>query len=138
MNQLNNHRRALSALYEALFMVIAGAVKGQGKAEPSLAEQARDPTASVTAIAIRYDTITSFYNLSDAELSQVVVRPIIPWKWGKQRQISRLSLPYVTRAPDWGAATGLVRIVGTLGSGFNNYLRGSMVQSAGAQGVLTR
>jgi hypothetical protein len=38
MNQLNNHRRALSALYNAFFMVTAGAVKGQGKAEPSLVQ----------------------------------------------------------------------------------------------------
>jgi hypothetical protein len=40
MNQLNNHRRALSALYEVLFMVTAGAVKGQGKAEPSMGQSA--------------------------------------------------------------------------------------------------
>ena len=138
MNPLNNHRRVLSALCEALFMVTAGAVKGQGKAEPSLAEQARDPTASAPAVAIRYDAITSFHHLPDAELSQVVLQPIIPCKWGKQRQITRLTLPYVTRAPDWGALTGLVRIAGRLGSGFNNYLCGSMLQSTGTQGVLTR
>ena len=139
MNPLNHHRRVLSALCEALFMVTAGAVKGQEKAEPLLAEQARDPTASTTAFAIRHDTISSFHHLPEAELSQVVPQPIIPCKWGKQRQITHLTLPYVTRAPDWGALTGLVRIGGTLGSGFNNYLHGSMVQSsAGAQGVLTR
>ena len=38
MNPLNHHRRVLSALCEALFMVTAGAVKGQEKAEPSLVQ----------------------------------------------------------------------------------------------------
>lgn len=87
-----------------VFCLLAmGVVKAQDKAEPSLAEQARDPTASVTAFAIRYDTITSFHNLPDTEQSQLVLQPIIPWKWGEQKHITRLTLPYVTSAPDWGA-----------------------------------
>jgi hypothetical protein len=40
MNQLNNYRRVLSALCGTLFMVAAGVVKGQGKAEPSMGQSA--------------------------------------------------------------------------------------------------
>jgi hypothetical protein len=68
----------------------------------SLAEQARDPTASLTAFAIRYDYIDSFHNLSDADQGQIVLQPIIPWKWGEQKHIARVTASYVTNAPDWG------------------------------------
>jgi len=98
--------RLASAIGVVLCMLATGAVQGQEKAEPSLAEQARDPTASVTAFAIRYDTITSFHNLPDADQSQVVLQPIIPWKWGEQKHIARITLPYVTSAPDWAALSG--------------------------------
>lgn len=68
----------------------------------SLAEQARDPTASLTAFAIRYDYVDSFYNLTDADQGQIVLQPIIPWKWGEQKHIARVTASYVTNAPDWG------------------------------------
>lgn len=95
--------------------VLVAALSGSGLAEDggkSLAEQARDPTASLTAFAVRYDYIESFHNLPDASQTQIVVQPIIPWKWGEQRHIARLTVPYVTNAPDWGllsqqAAAGL-------------------------------
>ena len=68
----------------------------------SLAEQARDPTASVTAFAIRYDFIESFHNLPNADQTQLVLQPIIPWKWGEQKHIARFTASYVTSGPDWG------------------------------------
>lgn len=70
-----------------------------------LAAAARDPTASLTAFAIRYDIMTDFYNLPDADQRQIVLQPIIPWKWGDQKHIARVTLPYVTNAPDWGLIT---------------------------------
>jgi hypothetical protein len=78
----------------------------------SLAEQARDPTASLTAFQIRFDHINSFHNLPGADQSQLVLQPIIPWKWGEQKHIARITAPYITNAPDWGiladeAANGL-------------------------------
>lgn len=67
-----------------------------------LAAAARDPTASVTAFAIRYDVITDFHNLQGADQQQLTLQPVIPWKLGKQRHIARITLPYVTSGPDWG------------------------------------
>lgn len=32
----------------------------------------------------------------------LVVNPVIPWKWGEQLHIARLTLGYVTSGPDWG------------------------------------
>jgi len=112
MKHRTNYCRLSSTICVALCMLATGAVQGQEKAEPSLAEQARDPTASVTAFSIRYDMITKFHNLDDADQSQIVLQPVIPWKWGNQKHVSRITLPYVTSAPDWGtlsddSATGL-------------------------------
>ena len=69
----------------------------------SLAEQARDPTAPVTAVQIRYDYVASFHGLPDADQGSIVLQPIIPFKWGEQRHIARITLPYVVNAPDWGS-----------------------------------
>ena len=82
-----------------LILNVAAAAEEKGK---SLAEQARDPTASLTAFAIRFDYIDSFHKLPNADQSQVVLQPIIPWKWGNQRHIARLTAAYVTSGPDWG------------------------------------
>lgn len=80
---------------------------GQDTEEPEqqeepvdLAAQARDPTAPVTAFAIRYDFITDFHNLPGANQQQLVLQPIIPWKWGNTTHISRVTLPYIVSAPD--------------------------------------
>ena len=93
----------------ALMLTPAAFAEEQGQ---SLAEKARDPTASLTAFAIRFDSITKFHNLPGADQSQFVLQPIIPWKWGEQIHIARLTVPYVAKAPDWGllaeqAAAGL-------------------------------
>ena len=82
-------------------LLLSSGVQAEEKGK-SLAEQARDPTASVTAFAIRYDYIESFHNLSNADQAQVVLQPIIPWKWGEQKHIARLTASYVTSGPDWG------------------------------------
>ena len=50
--------------------------------EADLAAQARDPTAPVTAFVTRYDYISDFHNLKGADQQQLVLQPIIPWKWG--------------------------------------------------------
>jgi len=68
----------------------------------SLAEQARDPTASLTAFQIRYGYIESFHNLPGADQTQLVLQLIIPWKWGNQKHIARITAPYITSGPDWG------------------------------------
>ncbi|MFH0344266.1 MAG: hypothetical protein ACHBNF_19590 [Chromatiales bacterium] len=59
--------------------------------EKSLAAQARDPTASLTAFQIRYDYTSSFHGVSDADLGAVVLQPIIPFKLGEQRHTSHAS-----------------------------------------------
>jgi len=94
-----------------LLFTISATALAQEKPK-DLASAARDPTASLTAFAIRYDVTTSFHNLPDADQQQLVLQPIIPWKLGKQQHIARITLPYVTSGPDWGviaedAAAGL-------------------------------
>jgi hypothetical protein len=66
----------------------------------SLAAQARDPTASLTAFQIRYDWTNSLHNAPGEGVSSVVLQPIIPFKLGEQRHIARVTLPYITNAPD--------------------------------------
>lgn len=89
-------------LISGLMLPLLGHVSLAEEKGKSLAEQARDPTASVTAFAIRYDYIESFHNLPNADQSQLVLQPIIPWKWGEQKHIARLTASYVTSGPDWG------------------------------------
>ncbi len=97
---MNKHRYTLSIVLTSALLtstIIAAAEKPD-----DLAAAARDPTASVTAFAIRYDYIESFHNLPNADQGQVVLQPIIPWKWGEQKHIARLTAAYVTSGPDWG------------------------------------
>ncbi len=112
MQKRSHLGRAIRVMCLALCVVSTVAVRAEDKAGASLAEQARDPTASLTAFAIRYDWVASFYNLPGANMGQVVLQPIVPWKWGEQQHIARITVPYVTNSPDWGllseqAADGL-------------------------------
>ena len=98
-------------LIGTLVFIMLSQVSQAEEKPKDLAAAARDPTASLTAVAIRYDFIESFHNLPGADQTQLVVQPIIPWKWGKYQHITRITLPYVTSGPDWGllsdeAATG--------------------------------
>lgn len=83
-------------------LLLAGKPGRADEQGQSLAEQARDPTASLTAFQIRYDYIESFHNLPGADQTQLVLQPIIPWKWGNQKHIARITAPYITSGPDWG------------------------------------
>ena len=105
---LHSFRKATGVI-AWLVGVLVVTLSGAGLAEDggkSLAEQARDPTASLTAFQIRFDYIESFYNLPNADETQLVLQPIIPWKWGSQRHIARITAPYVTSGPDWGVIAG--------------------------------
>jgi hypothetical protein len=77
-------------------------------ADEDLAAQARDPTAAITAFQIRYDWTASFHNLPNQDLGTVVVQPIIPFKIGAQRHIARITVPYITNAPDISSAGGAI------------------------------
>jgi len=81
---------------------------GQDANEPApqeeqadLASQARDPTAPLTAFSIRYDYISDFHNLPGADQQQLVLQPVIPWKWGDSQHIARITAAYITDGPDW-------------------------------------
>lgn len=76
-----------------------GAAAAQ-EGDESLAAQARDPTASLTAFQIRYDYTSSLHGVSDADLGAVVLQPIIPFKLGEQRHIARITTSIVTHAPN--------------------------------------
>lgn len=56
----------------AMFFLINASVIAAEQTQ-DLASAARDPTASLTAFAIRYDFITSFYNLPDADQQQLTL-----------------------------------------------------------------
>jgi hypothetical protein len=88
---------------ESMADVVPEKGSAAAKEKPAdLASQARDPTAPVTAFVIRYDFISNFHNLPDTSQQQLVLQPVIPWKWGKQVHIARVTVPYVTSAPYWG------------------------------------
>jgi hypothetical protein len=73
-----------------------------GAAE-DLAAQARDPTAPVTQFQTRLDYVGSFHNLPDADQTRLVLQPVIPFKIGEQPHLARITVPFVLKAPDWGA-----------------------------------
>jgi hypothetical protein len=86
-------------------MVTASVALAQ-ESDADLAAKARDPTQPVTAFQIRYDLITDYHNLPGADQQQLVLNPIIPWKWGDQLHIARLTMSYVFDGPDWGSLAG--------------------------------
>jgi hypothetical protein len=75
----------------------------QDKKQEDLAAQARDPTAALTMFQIVYDYTASFHGVSDADQGSIVLQPIIPFKLGGLTNIARITVPFVTNAPDFGA-----------------------------------
>ena len=93
--------RSTICLLTICLLIVASVSYAQEK-EMSLAERARDPTQPLTAFQVRYDYISDFHNLDGADQQQLVLNPVIPWKWGEQLHIARLTAAYVTDGPDWG------------------------------------
>lgn len=73
-----------------------------GRMGSNLAQQARNPTASLTMMQIVVNHVPSFYNLEGADQTSIVIMPIIPFKTGKLQHIARIILPYVAAGQDWG------------------------------------
>jgi hypothetical protein len=68
-------------------------------------ENARDPTAPITAFQLMYRW-NDFNQIPGDENQQTfVAQPIIPWKWGERSHIARITAPYVVSAPKWDPAT---------------------------------
>jgi hypothetical protein len=102
--------RALIIYSLVVFLVgsaFAQTAVAQEKKQEDLAAQARDPTASLTMFQIRYDYTASFHGVDDADMGTIVLQPIIPFKIGEIRNIARITVPYVTNAPDFGALTDI-------------------------------
>jgi hypothetical protein len=91
---------AQKEMFRALVVAFATLWALNAWSQEDLAAQARDPTASITAFAIRYDWTASFHNAPGQDMGKIVVQPIIPFKLGDQRHIARLTASYVTHAPD--------------------------------------
>lgn len=89
----------------ALGAVLAITWAPHARPQDDLAAQARDPTASITAFAMRYDWTANFHNAPDNQMGSVVLQPIIPFRLGGQRHIARITASYVTHAPDLVAAS---------------------------------
>lgn len=68
----------------------------------NLAQQARNPTASLTMLQILVEHVPKFHNLEDTDMTRILVMPVVPFKFGKTRHIARITLPYVAAGPDWG------------------------------------
>ena len=84
-----------------ILLLLSVSAAAQEKSSSSLAAEARDPTAPVTAFQIRYDWVKSYYNLADADATIAVVQPVIPFKIGDQPHIARITASHVTNGPDW-------------------------------------
>jgi hypothetical protein len=87
-----------------IVVLAACLLSGTARAEEGadLGAEARDPTASVTMLQFRVDHVASFHNLEDADQTTFILQPVIPFAWGEQRHIARITLPYVVEGPDWG------------------------------------
>jgi len=83
-------------------VIVPVSAHGQDSEPINLAAEARDPTASLTALTIRLDLTSSFHNLPDADQGTLVVQPVIPWKLGGKPHVARVTGSYVVNAPDWG------------------------------------
>jgi hypothetical protein len=98
--------RAITSSVASVFLLVSASVAFAQESDGDLAAKARDPTQPVTAFQIRYDFTTGFHNLPGADQQQLVLNPIIPWKWGDKLHIARLTLAGVTSGPDWGTLAG--------------------------------
>ena len=94
---------SLSRLVQKMVPAVLLPLVAMAAAEEDLASQARDPTASITAFQIRYDRAANFHNAPGQQMGAVVLQPIIPFKLGEQGHIARITLPYVTGAPDFSS-----------------------------------
>jgi hypothetical protein len=72
--------------------------------EPNLAQQARNPTASLTMFQILVSHTSDYHNLEGADLTSFTLMPVIPFKTGKLPHIARVTLPFVASSPDWALA----------------------------------
>jgi len=86
-----------TVLVTALCLFAAAPVRAE---EASLAQQARDPTASLLAFNLRYDLTTDFHKDSDSEtLGTFLIQPVIPFKTWSLSHIARITLPIITHSP---------------------------------------
>lgn len=85
-----------------IFFTIVFSLSGLAQEKRSLADLARDPTASLTAFQVVYRYNSSFHNVPDINQSSLNLMPIIPFKIGNLPNIMRISASYVLSAPDFG------------------------------------
>lgn len=81
----------------------AGVTQGEEQQEggADLAQQARNPTASLTMFQILVNYTSGFHNLEGADMTSLTLMPVIPFKTGKLSHIARITLPWVASSPDW-------------------------------------
>ena len=65
----------------------------------SLQQAAEDPTASLMNVQIGTWYTSDFHNLSGEDANTVVLRSALPWQWGEQKHISRITVPFITDSP---------------------------------------
>jgi hypothetical protein len=92
--------RTLSAATLGLCVAVSVVRATAEEPKASLAAEARDPTASILALQLRYDLVVDFHDLDDDEtLGTFLVQPVIPFKTGPLSHIGRVTVPIVTHSP---------------------------------------
>jgi hypothetical protein len=72
------------------------------KKDSNLEQQSRNPTAALTMFQILINHTPSFHNLEDADMTNIALMPVIPFKTWNLQHIARITLGYVVNGPDWG------------------------------------
>ncbi len=130
---------AMKALPGSLFwFVIVVHVPAHGQRIPldqerdaqgqSLEQAAEDPTASLMNVQLGDWYTSGFHNLSGEDANTVVLRSAVPFKWGKQSHILRLTLPLVTDSPfiDTGLSDSTIFDLMTFDEGWGRWGLGAV------------
>jgi hypothetical protein len=92
--------RGVRALALSVLLVLAGPLGATAQdAGGSLAAEARDPTASLLAVQLRYDLVADFHQVHGETLGTFMVQPVIPFKTGPVAHVARITLPIITHSP---------------------------------------
>lgn len=71
-----------------------------GTASADLAAEARDPTASLLALQLRYDLVADFHEIEGDTMGTFILQPVLPFKTGPVRHVTRLTVPLITHTPN--------------------------------------
>lgn len=68
-------------------------------AEQSLSQAANDPTAALMNVQVNDLYTSDYHNLSGEDANQIQLRSAVPFQWGSQQHIFRVTIPVITDSP---------------------------------------